>query len=152
VTVNDTIAPAISGCPANITVSTGAGRMTCDQTATWTQPTATDNCDGPVAYFSRSHAPGAAFPVGTTTVSYVFKDAAGNSSTCSFTVTVNDTTPPAITGTIATTTVEGCNTSAAPAAATTVAQLEAMGLSISDNCTSDAVLVVSHADVANGTC
>src|SRR5207247_1357583 len=57
-----------------------------------------------------------------------------------------------ITGTIATTTVEGCNTSAAPAAATTVAQLEAMGLSISYNCTSDAALVVSHADVANGTC
>jgi hypothetical protein len=40
---------------------------------------------------------GAFFPVGTTTNSYEFDDGAGNVSTCSFTVTVNDNTPPEIT-------------------------------------------------------
>ena len=37
-----------------------------------------------------------AFPVGTTTVSYTATDAAGNSSSCSFTVTVNDTELPVL--------------------------------------------------------
>ncbi|MEK8180737.1 HYR domain-containing protein [Flavobacterium buctense] len=37
------------------------------------------------------------FPVGTTTNTFVATDASGNTSTCSFTVTVNDTQPPVIT-------------------------------------------------------
>src|SRR5439155_1602549 len=86
------------------------------------------------------------------TRTYTVKDACLNGNTAVHTINIDDNTPPAITGTIPTTTVEGCNASAAPAAATTVAQLEAMGLSISDNCTSDASLVVSYTDVASGTC
>jgi hypothetical protein len=43
------------------------------------------------------HPSGSSFPVGTTTVHATATDAAGNSSTCSFTVTVNDITPPVIT-------------------------------------------------------
>ncbi|HET9530133.1 MAG TPA: HYR domain-containing protein [Blastocatellia bacterium] len=39
---------------------------------------------------------GSVFPVGTTTVTAVATDAAGNISTCTFTVTVVDTTPPQI--------------------------------------------------------
>ena len=45
---------------------------------------------------------------------------------------------PAITGTIATTTIEGCVAADAPAAATTVAALEALGVTITDACTPDA--------------
>src|SRR5207253_313583 len=81
----------------NQSVNTGAGRTTCDQTATWTEPTATDNCGGSLAFFSRSHAPGATFSSGTTTVTYVFKDAAGNTTNCSFDITVVDNTDPVIT-------------------------------------------------------
>src|SRR5207244_10777135 len=57
-----------------------------------------------------------------------------------------------IRSTIAVSNIEGCDASAAPAAATTVAQLEALGLNISDGCTSDANLVVSHLDAPSGTC
>jgi hypothetical protein len=40
---------------------------------------------------------GSNFPIGTTTVTYTAADAVGNTSTCSFTVTVNDTANPTIT-------------------------------------------------------
>lgn len=40
---------------------------------------------------------GSVFPVGTTTNTFTARDAAGNTSTCSFTVTVNDTEQPSIT-------------------------------------------------------
>ncbi|NOU39331.1 MAG: HYR domain-containing protein, partial [Ferruginibacter sp.] len=98
VTVIDNTAPVITGCPANISVTTGLGRTTCDQTATWIEPTATDNCTASGSLVrTRSHAPGSIFPVGTTTVTYTFADAAGNVSlACSFTVTVTDNTVPVI--------------------------------------------------------
>ncbi|QQS27588.1 MAG: HYR domain-containing protein [Sphingobacteriales bacterium] len=97
VTVLDTQAPVIAGCPGVITVYTGAGDTDCSQNATWTEPTAIDNCMGPVLWATRSHAPGALFGFGSTTVSYVFTDAYSNSSTCSFTVVVVDNTQPLIT-------------------------------------------------------
>src|SRR5260221_422276 len=96
VTVIDNTPPVIAGCPSNITVNTGAGRTTCDQTATWTAPTATDNCA--MQSFTSNYAPGATFPKGTTTVTYTATDSSGNTSTCSFTVTVIDNTPPVIAG------------------------------------------------------
>ncbi len=98
VTVIDNTAPVIAGCPSNISVNTGAGRTTCDQTATWTEPTATDNCTAAGSLIrTRSHAPGSVFPVGTTTVTYTFADAAGNVSLpCSFNVVVTDNTAPII--------------------------------------------------------
>src|SRR5204863_342172 len=68
------------------------------------------------------------------------------------TININDSTPPQIAGSIPATNVEGCDASAAPAAATTVAQLEALGLSISDGCTCDANLSVSHVDAPSGSC
>ena len=53
----------------------------------WVEPTATDE-SGVVSLTSRSHAPGSSFAPGTTTVTYVFTDGAGNSATCSFNVIV----------------------------------------------------------------
>ena len=76
VTVIDNTEPTISGCPSNITVNTGSGNTQCSQTASWTAPTATDNCG--IASFASSHNPGAAFPVGTTTVTYTATDVNGN--------------------------------------------------------------------------
>ena len=77
---------------------------------------------------------------------------AGNVSTYNQTINVDDTTPPAITGAIPVSTVEGCAATAVPAPVTTVAALEALGLSISDICTADAALVVTSSDAAAGTC
>ena len=94
VTVVDSTPPTIIGCPGNVAVSTGPGRTTCDQVATWVAPTASDNCSG--VSLSSTHNPGAVFPLGTTTVTYTARDGAGNTASCSFTVTVIDNTPPTI--------------------------------------------------------
>nr|WP_242133148.1 HYR domain-containing protein [Aestuariivivens marinum] len=96
ITVDDTIAPVISNCPNDITVSNDSGL--CSAVFTWTEPTANDNCtvSGSLIW-TKSHLPGATFSVGTTTVTYTVTDTAGNSSSCSFEVTVNDTEDPSIT-------------------------------------------------------
>jgi hypothetical protein len=54
---------------------------------------------------------------------------------------VDDNTAPVITGTIAPVTIEGCTTADAPAALTTVAALETAGLTITDACTADMLLL-----------
>jgi hypothetical protein len=59
------------------------------------KPTATDIVDGEVTPVC-TWAPGAAFPLGVTAVSCTAKDARGNSSSGGFSVTVVDTTAPAI--------------------------------------------------------
>jgi gliding motility-associated-like protein len=82
--------PVISNCPSDIVVSTsGPG---CNEIVNWPLPTASDNCS--VDTFVSTHDPGDTFPVGATTVTYTATDSDGNSATCSFQVTVNDTSPP----------------------------------------------------------
>jgi hypothetical protein len=85
--VNDTEAPKIA-CPANIVV--GNDPNLCTAVVSYVA-TATDNCGATVTY---SIAPGSVFPRGTTTVTATAKDAAGNQTSCNFTVTVNDTQAP----------------------------------------------------------
>ena len=94
VTVNDTEDPAIT-CPADITTSNDTGD--CTAVVTYTTPVGTDNCTGATTTQTAGLPSGSAFPVGVTTNTFEVTDAAGNSTTCSFTVTVNDTEDPAIT-------------------------------------------------------
>ncbi len=90
--VTDGTAPVIT-CPANITVNTSpAGSATASVTFA---ATATDNVGVTSLTYSRS--PGSAFPIGNTTVTATAMDAAGNSSQCSFTVTVVDDESPVVT-------------------------------------------------------
>jgi hypothetical protein len=89
VTVADTTAPSFSSVPANITVSNDAGQ--CTAVVSWTPAVASDNCS---ATLSADHTSGTVFPVGTTLVTYTAVDPSGNSSSASFSVTVNDTTAP----------------------------------------------------------
>lgn len=84
VTVIDTEAPALSPCPADITAT--AASWACSAPASWTPPTATDNCS--TATITSTHAPGQLFLTGTTAVTYTATDAAGNTSICTFNVTV----------------------------------------------------------------
>ena len=56
-------------------------------TVTWTEPTATDN-SGMTPRMIRTHQPGDSFPVGTTTVTYMFMDMTGNRVQCSFGITI----------------------------------------------------------------
>ena len=93
VTVNDTEFPVIS-CPNNIVISTDAGL--CTAIVTYSTPTGTDNCPGAVTTQTSGLASGSAFPKGITTNTFKVTDAAGNMTTCSFTVTVNDTELPVI--------------------------------------------------------
>ena len=92
--------------------------------ATWTAPTASDNCG--VISFTSTHSSGATFPVGTTTVTYTAEDAAGHETICSFTVTVQDNTPPVITTCVPAASVPF---GGVPAAATTVAEFLARAAS-----------------------
>lgn len=86
--VGDTQPPVISGCPATITVD---ATTECSAIVEWPDPVATDcNLDTLIS----THKPGSEFPIGNTTVVYTAKDFNNNTSTCSFTVTVNDKTPP----------------------------------------------------------
>jgi hypothetical protein len=89
VTVNDVTAPTLT-CPANLTV--GNDLDECGAVVTFA-PSATDNCDAAVVV-TANPASGTLFPIGTTTVNVSAVDDAGNSSACSFTVTVNDTQAP----------------------------------------------------------
>jgi len=67
-------------------------------------------------------------------------------------ITIVDNNPPVITGTLPSVTVEGCSTSSAPTALTSVSALESAGLAISDNRTTDDNLIVSASDVSTGEC
>jgi hypothetical protein len=90
VTVTDAELPVWAACPANITVSTST--TSCDAVVSWTAPTATDNCA--VVNSSGTQTPGSTFALGTTTVTYTADDAAGNTATCAFDITVNDSIAP----------------------------------------------------------
>jgi len=92
VEVKDQTDPVITNCPANISISTTTA---CNATVTWTAPTATDNCG--VSSWVSNRTPGSSFAVGATTVTYTATDAAGNSTSCSFIVTVTDKTNPVFT-------------------------------------------------------
>ena len=94
VTVTDAEVPVVT-VPANVTVAADPGESTA--VVTYDAPTATDNVGvtgGPD--LTAGLASGATFPLGTTTVTYVASDAASNTGTASFTVTVTDGEAPVV--------------------------------------------------------
>ncbi|MEQ9165851.1 MAG: HYR domain-containing protein [Fulvivirga sp.] len=92
VIVEDQTAPVLTGCPEDIEVAADAS---CGAVATWTPPTASDNCDSSLT-ITESHASGSTFDLGTTTVTYIATDAAGNETSCSFNVIVVDQAGPEV--------------------------------------------------------
>lgn len=95
IVVNDITAPTIS-CPANRTASNDAGQ--CSATVDPGTATAADNCGAPTVTGQRSDGQSldAPYPTGTTTITWTATDDAGNSSSCTQTVTVNDTENPTV--------------------------------------------------------
>lgn len=57
-------------------------------TVNYSNPNANDNCPGTTVSLLSGLGSGSAFPIGTTTESYIAVDGAGNSASCSFDVTV----------------------------------------------------------------
>lgn len=92
VVVHDVTPPVVTP-PANVTAeaTSAAGAA-----VTFGGATAIDGFDGPVAA-TCTPGSGSTFPLGATEVTCSAKDAAGNLGSASFTVTVVDTTPPALT-------------------------------------------------------
>jgi hypothetical protein len=92
--LKDEDGPSISGCPDNILTSPGEN---CEAIVNWTAPTATDVCG--LDNLVSSHNSGDSFAQGETIVTYTATDLCGNSTVCTFTVTVEGsccTAPPTI--------------------------------------------------------
>jgi uncharacterized lipoprotein YddW (UPF0748 family) len=92
----DKTAPVVT-CGGDRMVSTDAGK--CTATIAVEPPTATDNC-GTVniaGIRSDGQSLSAAYPKGVTTISWTATDAAGNSASCTQTITVRDNETPVIT-------------------------------------------------------
>lgn len=106
VTVLDNVNPVITSCgpatPANVLANTGVCTYTLSGTA-W-DVVATDNCGIDSVSYTLSGATsgtgaslnGVIFNLGSTTVNWIVFDEAGNSATCSSTVTVTDNQLPSI--------------------------------------------------------
>ncbi|MBK6543075.1 MAG: HYR domain-containing protein [Flavobacteriales bacterium] len=92
--VIDTTAPTIS-CPGNINLNI-IDQSTCTRSASWSAPAVGDNCPGVVLTQIDGPMSGSQFGVGVDTISYQAQDVAGNTTTCSFTVTIHDTSAPSI--------------------------------------------------------
>jgi len=92
ITVTDNEDPVIDHMPQDITMSNDHGD--CGAIVTWDEPSASDNCEVDT-FVSDAHS-GDFFHVGTTTVQYTATDIYGNSSSRSFTVTINDNEDPEI--------------------------------------------------------
>lgn len=84
VTVTDNVKPSIT-CPANITVTATslAGAV-----VRYPSPVASDNCSAITVTQNEGKPSGSVFPFGVTTNTFTVRDGNGNSSTCSFTITV----------------------------------------------------------------
>lgn len=91
VTVLDNEPPTIT-CPANIAVTTDPNSCTARVDFS---VSATDNCSA-ITSITSVPASGSSFPLGVTTVNTTATDARGNTSSCSFTVTVTDNRLPVI--------------------------------------------------------
>lgn len=93
ITVVDVQLPVFTNCPNNILVVNDPGE--CGAVVSWNAPIVTDNCG--VNTVTSTHSPGSTFPVGVTNVVYTATDDNGNSSTCTFSVTVLDDESPVVT-------------------------------------------------------
>ncbi len=92
VTVVDSQAPTVSH--PDVTVPNDPNQ--CGAKVSYAPPMVSDNCPG--VTYTCSPLPGTFFPVGTTPVTCTAVDAAGNTTSSTFNVTVNDVEPPVISG------------------------------------------------------
>jgi hypothetical protein len=99
VIVTATAAPAVLtvNCPTDVTLTAATGATTA--VATYTAPTGTSTCTtGTVTVTKTSGlASGAAFPIGSTPISYTIADGCGNTKNCTFNVVVTAGAAPVIT-------------------------------------------------------
>lgn len=95
ITVQDTSSPTIT-CPADFSVAADGN---CEATAMnyTAMASAADNCTA-APTITQSPASGATLNQGTNTITLTATDGSGNTANCTFTITVNDSTPPSFGG------------------------------------------------------
>jgi hypothetical protein len=144
--LTDAIPPVFNGCPTTINLTTTG---TCAN-ASWTAPTATDNCGTPTVAQLVGPANGSCFPIGTTLVKYMATDAKGNTAICAFNVVVTqiivdpcatDVTPPVF---------ANCPTTINLTTTGTCANASWTAPTATDNCGTPTVAQVTGG--ANGSC
>jgi large repetitive protein len=92
--VLDKTSPVLVDCPVNLTVTTDSS--SCEAMVNWAEPTVTDPCGQlPIAPTS-TLASGFVLTTGIYLVTYTAIDTSGNSTQCSFTVTVREDVPPVL--------------------------------------------------------
>lgn len=91
VTVTDTELPTVD-CPSDILINLPLTK--CDTALNWQPAFPSDNCG--IKTFGADVPQGSVFEAKTTTVTYTVEDNAGNTATCSFTITAKDGVRPVI--------------------------------------------------------
>ncbi len=134
-TITDTTPPTLV-C-SNLTIGTAFG---CEGFPIY-NVTATDDCNAVTIICVPPE--GFAFPVGTTNVTCTAFDECGNSNSCSFTLTVRDTTPPQITTCPAARNIPGNPATCAGVTPNLVGEVVAM-----DNCSGSGALVITQSPAA----
>src|SRR5438132_9646362 len=87
----------MSTCPASVVTNPAPGQ--CSQMLTYSAPTHIDNCPGETMIQTAFPSTASVRSKGTTTNCFTVTDASGNTNSCYFTVTDNDTEKPMITST-----------------------------------------------------
>lgn len=139
ITVTEDVPPIIVGCPNSILISLPPG--TCDTTIFWDAPLAIDNCA--LDNLTADIASGSLFPAGTTVVTYTALDVAGNTSTCTFSISAIDQIAPVLSACPPNVTVND----ASPCGETVSWDLP----SATDNCTPQDELIVASTPVSGST-
>jgi probable HAF family extracellular repeat protein len=85
------LTPPVVACPGDLTLEATSAS---GATATFSATASDDETASPTITYS--HVSGSVFPIGITTVTATAQDEAGNTATCTFDVTVSDTTAPTI--------------------------------------------------------
>ncbi len=141
VTVKDATPPIVTA-PSSLSLSTGPNASSCALTildAELGSASVSDNCPGVTV--TRSGVPaGNVFPVGTTTIRYTATDASGNEATAIQSVTIADTTAPALTLLGAETMTLSCRATFSDPGATAI-----------DNCDGDRTAAIVVSGIVNDT-
>jgi hypothetical protein len=142
----DVTAPVFAGCPTNINLTT---QGTCAN-ASWTAPTATDNCGVPTITQPLGGANGSCFPVGTTLVKYMATDAKGNTAICVFNVVVTQTVVDPCATDVTAPAFAGCPTNISLTTTGTCANASWTAPTATDNC--GVPTITQPLGGANGSC
>ena len=86
-TNTDLESPEFSSCPTDVTIILDENN--CSSIYNFITPTATDNCGSTNTVQTSGLPSGSLFPIGVTTNTWVSTDLAGNTTTCSFDITVS---------------------------------------------------------------